>query len=87
MIDHLRNTMAVHLEDVEILVLDESDRLLELGFQDEVRYVILCYVLCCCYVMLRSALPCLCYQTNTFYPFLSLFLPVFLSSFFFLIGE
>ena len=36
MIDHLRNSKSVHMDDLEILVLDEADRLLELGFTDEV---------------------------------------------------
>ena len=36
MIDHVMNTMSVDLEDIEVIVLDEADRLLELGFTDEV---------------------------------------------------
>lgn len=36
MIDHLRNTARVHLDALEILILDEADRLLELGFMDEI---------------------------------------------------
>ncbi len=40
LIDHLRNSQSVHLEDVEILVLDEADRLLEMGFIDEVREIV-----------------------------------------------
>merc|ERR1712216_411347 len=40
MIDHLRNSPSVHCEDVEILILDEADRLLELGFQDEVHELV-----------------------------------------------
>ncbi len=36
MIDHLRNTQSLGLEDLEVLVLDEADRLLEMGFADEV---------------------------------------------------
>ena len=37
MIDHLRNTQSVGLEDLAVLVLDEADRLLEMGFAEEVR--------------------------------------------------
>ncbi len=37
MIDHLRNSQSVHLDELEILVLDEADRLLELGFTEEVE--------------------------------------------------
>lgn len=36
MIDHLRNTQSVGLEDLAVLVLDEADRLLEMGFAEEV---------------------------------------------------
>lgn len=36
MIDHLRNSKSIHMDDLEILVLDEADRLLELGFTEEV---------------------------------------------------
>lgn len=37
LIDHLRNTQLVGLEDLQALVLDEADRLLSMGFKDEVR--------------------------------------------------
>lgn len=37
MIDHLRNTQSFGLEDLQGLVLDEADRLLAMGFADEVR--------------------------------------------------
>ena len=40
MIDHARNSRAVHLEDVEILILDEADRLLEMGFEHEVHELV-----------------------------------------------
>jgi len=36
LIDHLRNTQSVGLEDLQLLVLDEADRLLEMGFSEEV---------------------------------------------------
>ena len=36
LIDHLRNTQSVGLEDLQALVLDEADRLLEMGFTEEV---------------------------------------------------
>lgn len=35
LIDHVQNTKGFDLSDVEVLVLDEADRLLELGFKDE----------------------------------------------------
>ena len=40
MIDHLHNTHSVGLEDLAILVLDEADRLLELGFSNEVHELV-----------------------------------------------
>lgn len=36
-IDHLRNTQSFGLEDLAVLVLDEADRLLEMGFKEEAR--------------------------------------------------
>ena len=40
MIDHLKNTQSVDLDDMSTLVLDEADRLLELGFQEQVKEII-----------------------------------------------
>ncbi|DBA00618.1 TPA: hypothetical protein N0F65_007747 [Lagenidium giganteum] len=40
MIDHLRNSKSIHMDDLEILVLDEADRLLELGFMEEVMELV-----------------------------------------------
>ena len=39
-LDHLTNTPGVTLEEVEFLILDEADRLLDLGFQDEIHEII-----------------------------------------------
>jgi ATP-dependent RNA helicase DDX27 len=36
-IDHVMNTMSFELDALSALVLDEADRLLELGFEAEVR--------------------------------------------------
>lgn len=51
MIDHLRNSMSVDLEDLAVLILDEADRLLELGFNAEIRelvsFVPICLFLFC----------------------------------------
>lgn len=41
MIDHLRNSQSVGLEDLAVLILDEADRLLELGFSAEIRELVL----------------------------------------------
>ena len=40
LIDHMKNTKGFSLEDIEILVLDEADRLLEMGFNDELMQVV-----------------------------------------------
>lgn len=40
LIDHLRNTQLVGLEDLQALVLDEADRLLSMGFTDEVQQIV-----------------------------------------------
>ncbi len=40
MVDHIKNSSGVHCDVVEILILDEADKLLELGFEDEVRFLI-----------------------------------------------
>ncbi|KAI7734739.1 hypothetical protein M8C21_008902 [Ambrosia artemisiifolia] len=39
-IDHLRNSMSVNLDDLAVLILDEADRLLELGFEAEIRELV-----------------------------------------------
>lgn len=39
-IDHLRNSMSVDLEDLAVLILDEADRLLEVGFSAEIRELV-----------------------------------------------
>ncbi|CAK0782969.1 hypothetical protein CVIRNUC_006164 [Coccomyxa viridis] len=40
LIDHLRNTQSVGLEDLQALVLDEADRLLQMGFAEEIKEVL-----------------------------------------------
>lgn len=40
LLDHLTNSTGVSLEDLEFLVLDEADRLLDLGFQEEVTEIV-----------------------------------------------
>lgn len=40
LLDHIHNTKGFSLEDVEILVLDEADKLLEMGFKDELMQIL-----------------------------------------------
>lgn len=40
LIDHIQNTKGFSLEDVDVLVLDEADRLIEMGFKDDVMRII-----------------------------------------------
>jgi ATP-dependent RNA helicase DDX27 len=40
LLDHVTNTAGVTLEDLEFLILDEADRLLDLGFQEEVLEIV-----------------------------------------------
>ncbi|XP_057864908.2 DEAD-box ATP-dependent RNA helicase 28 isoform X1 [Cryptomeria japonica] len=40
MIDHLYNAQSVGLEELAVLILDEADRLLELGFSNEVQELV-----------------------------------------------
>ena len=40
LLDHISNSQGVDMDDVEFLVLDEADRLLDLGFQDEVHEIV-----------------------------------------------
>jgi len=40
LIDHIHNTKGFTLEDVEMLVLDEADMLLEMGFKDELMTIV-----------------------------------------------
>ncbi|KAL3822814.1 hypothetical protein ACHAXA_005979 [Cyclostephanos tholiformis] len=40
LLDHIANSQGVDMDDVEFLVLDEADRLLDLGFQDEVHEIV-----------------------------------------------
>lgn len=40
LIDHMRNAHSFSLDDIEVLIMDEADRLLEMGFQAEVEEIV-----------------------------------------------
>lgn len=40
LLDHIHNTKGFTLENVDILVLDEADKLLEMGFKDELLEIL-----------------------------------------------
>ncbi|XP_051124355.1 DEAD-box ATP-dependent RNA helicase 28 [Andrographis paniculata] len=40
LIDHLRNSMSVHVDELAVLILDEADRLLEFGFSAEISELV-----------------------------------------------
>eukprot|EP00123_Amoebidium_parasiticum_P017680 comp23942_c6_seq1/m.42330 comp23942_c6_seq1/g.42330 ORF comp23942_c6_seq1/g.42330 comp23942_c6_seq1/m.42330 type:complete len:839 (-) comp23942_c6_seq1:320-2836(-) len=40
LIDHIHNTQSFDLGGIEVLIMDEADRLLELGFKDEIEEVV-----------------------------------------------
>ncbi|GMH16550.1 hypothetical protein Nepgr_018391 [Nepenthes gracilis] len=40
MIDHLRNSLSVDLDSLAVLILDEADRLLELGFREAIHELV-----------------------------------------------
>ncbi|KAK8791907.1 hypothetical protein WA158_005284 [Blastocystis sp. Blastoise] len=40
MLDHIRNSMSVSIDDLDVLILDEADRLLDLGFKEEINELV-----------------------------------------------
>jgi ATP-dependent RNA helicase DDX27 len=40
LLDHLLNSKNFTLDDVEVLILDEADRLIEMGFKDEISKIV-----------------------------------------------
>ena len=40
LLDHVLNTQGVHLDNVDMVVLDEADRLLEMGFKDAITEIL-----------------------------------------------
>lgn len=74
MIDHLRNSMSVDLDDLAVLILDEADRLLELGFSAEIHELVLLTLI---FMLMLSAsaaimieyLPLACSAAKYMFPF------------------
>lgn len=40
LLDHINNTKGFSLEHIDVLVLDEADKLLEMGFKDELLEIL-----------------------------------------------
>jgi len=40
LLDHLSNTKNFNLDSIDVLVLDEADKLLEMGFKDELLQIL-----------------------------------------------
>lgn len=40
LLDHLQNTKGFVVHNLEALVIDEADRILEIGFEEEVRQIV-----------------------------------------------
>lgn len=40
LIDHMQNSRSIDLDNLEILVFDEADKLLELGFEAEIKNIV-----------------------------------------------
>lgn len=53
-IDHLRNSLSVGLEDLAVVILDEADRLLELGFSAEIQELVTVELWFCLFVFVLA---------------------------------
>lgn len=40
LLDHLQNTQGFQFKNLQALVIDEADRILEIGFEEELRAII-----------------------------------------------
>ena len=63
-IDHLRNSLSVGLEDLAVVILDEADRLLELGFSAEIQELVTVKLWFCWFLALAFVVVFI-FQTNT----------------------
>lgn len=40
LLDHLQNTHGFQFKNLQVLVIDEADRILEIGFEEELRSIV-----------------------------------------------
>ena len=40
MLDILKNSYSIDLQNLEVLIFDEADRLMEMGFEQEIKEII-----------------------------------------------
>jgi len=64
-IDHLRNSLSVGLEDLAVVILDEADRLLELGFSAEIQELVTVELWFCWFLVAFAFVVDFIIQTNT----------------------
>ena len=64
-IDHLRNSLSVGLEDLAVVILDEADRLLELGFSAEIQELVTVELWFCWFLVAFAFVVVFIIQTNT----------------------
>jgi hypothetical protein len=64
-IDHLRNSLSVGLEDLAVVILDEADRLLELGFSAEIQELVTVELWFCRFLVAFAFVVVFIIQTNT----------------------
>lgn len=38
--DIIKNTKGISFEEIDFLVFDEADKLLDMGFQDEIKFIL-----------------------------------------------
>ena len=54
LLDHLQNTKGFLVSNLQVLIIDEADRLLEEGFEEEMQQVRACVRAACCDLIAKS---------------------------------